>query len=75
MLEAVKRVGGDPPVRKGAGYNGVYTATAGFLYFLPDKASALSGFFQFIFSCSAYDTEVFCWEFPLAEPHAIHYNV
>jgi len=26
MLEAIKRAAGDPPVRKGAGYNGVYTA-------------------------------------------------
>ena len=32
MLEAIKRAGGDPPVRKGAGYNEVYTAHAGFLY-------------------------------------------
>jgi len=30
MLEAIKRLGGDPPVRKGAGYNEAYTATAGF---------------------------------------------
>jgi len=29
MLEAIKRAGGDPPVRKGAGYNGVYTAERG----------------------------------------------
>jgi len=29
MLEAIKRAAGDPPVRKGAGYNGVYTAKRG----------------------------------------------
>ena len=32
MLEAVKRAGGDPPVLEGAGYNGVYTALAGYYY-------------------------------------------
>ena len=44
MLEAVKRIGGDPPVRKGAGYNEVYTAAAGFLFSLTGKALALSVF-------------------------------
>jgi len=46
MLEAMKRLGGDPPVRKGAGYNEVYTAAAGFLFSLTGKALALSVFFS-----------------------------
>ena len=33
-LEAVKRAGGDPPVREGAGYNEVYTAFAGYYFAL-----------------------------------------
>jgi hypothetical protein len=43
MLEAVKRVGGDPPVRKGAGYNEVYTATAGLF-------SVIAGVLPLLFS-------------------------
>ena len=39
MLEAEKHVGSNPPGQIGAGYNGVYTAFAGFLY-------AFSEYFQ-----------------------------
>ena len=46
MLEAVKRVGGDPPVRKGAGYNEVYTAAAGFLYARGTSVPLFSASFQ-----------------------------
>ena len=38
-MEAVKRAGGDPPVHEGAGYNGVYTALAGYYYALTPASS------------------------------------
>jgi len=47
MLEAVKRTGGDPPVLKGAGYNGVYTASAG--VFFPAGFAPAGSFFQDLF--------------------------
>ena len=47
MLEAVKRTGGDPPVLKGAGYNGVYTASAG--VFFPAGFAPAGLFFQDLF--------------------------
>ena len=54
MLEAVKRAGGDPPVRKGAGYNEVYTAIAGLLFaFL--QAGEFPCFFQLIFRKRFYN--------------------
>jgi len=43
MLEAVKHIGGDPPVRKGAGYNEVYTATAGFLFSCARRRTSRGG--------------------------------
>ena len=52
MLEAVKRIGGDPPVRKGAGYNEVYTAAAGHLYFHEKQGHPC--FFQFFFRKQLY---------------------
>ena len=65
-LEAIKRLGGDPPVRKGAGYNEVYTAAAGHV-FLPGL-HALSFFaFQVHFRNIFYD-------FVLAQSTFIRYN-
>jgi len=46
MLEAIKRLGGDPPVRKGAGYNEAYTAAAGFLYVFQSRVFQDSAFFR-----------------------------
>jgi len=58
MLEAVKRIGGDPPVRKGAGYNEVYTATAGHLHMHHKSSRGAPLLFQFLFSSGLYHS--FC---------------
>ena len=62
-LEAVKQAGGDPPVRKGAGYNEVYTATAGHVF----QTGCFPVFFQVYFSNFFYD-------FVLAQRTFIRYN-
>ena len=72
MLEAIKRPTGDPPVRKGAGYNEVYTASRGL--FCP--AGPLPRFFQTVFSLEEYIFSAPCpgADFPLAQYTLIRYN-
>ena len=62
-LEAVKQAGGDPPVRKGAGYNEVYTAAAGHIF----QTGCFPVFFQVYFRNFFYD-------FVLAQRTFIRYN-
>ena len=79
MLEAVKRVGGDPPVRKGAGYNEVTRLPRGTLTLYVCRGIS-PAFFQSFFSkfChTVYESEAppMQPDFTLALNTNIRYNV